>query len=252
MFSDAKHHMLYRIGNAPLRAYPYAHLYVDGVFPDAFFAVLRGALPPTGAYRSIAETGRVTKGAYKERSIFFLDDAALGALEPAHAAFWRNMRALLLDRELVELLTARFEGAIQRRFAGFAGDVTAEPEAYLVKDGSGYAIGPHTDAPHRLLSALFYIPADARWRAHGTSLYAPKDRRFTCEGGPHYRPDPFDRIATVDYVPNALFAFAKTNASFHGVEPVDEAGVVRDVILYDVRLEGEIRREAPESARATA
>ncbi|MFN0044227.1 MAG: hypothetical protein ACKVSF_13565 [Alphaproteobacteria bacterium] len=243
MFSDVKRHMLYRIGNAPARPYPYAHFFLEGVFPDDFYAELRRRLPSAAAYTSIAQTGRVTRGAYPERAIFFLADEALGALDAEAARFWRGARELLLDQELMALLIAKFEGAIQKRFADLEGDVTAEPETYLVKDGTGYHIGPHTDAPHRLLSALFYLPADSRWRAHGTSLYLPADRKFTCEGGPHYHPEPFERIATMEYLPNSLFAFAKSDNSFHGVERVEEQGVVRDIVLYDVRLEGEMRRK---------
>jgi hypothetical protein len=37
-------------------------------------------------------------------------------------------------------------------------------------------------------------------------------------------------------VPNTLFAFMKTANSFHGVEPIREAGIRRDLMLYDIRL----------------
>jgi hypothetical protein len=248
MFSGAKRHILYRIGNAPLRPYPYAHLFLEGVFPDALYGEMRRRLPPSESYTSLADTGRVTKGAYRERTVLFFDDRSLGAMPDEAAAFWQDIRALLLDRDLMELLIAKFDAPIQRRFAHVNGNVEVEPEAYLVRDRTGYAIGPHTDAPHRLVSALFYIPADDRWRAHGTSLYVPKDRRFTCEGGPHYAPAPFERMATMDFVPNALFAFAKTDNSFHGVEAVTEEGIERDVILYDIRLKGRLSKTLGEAA----
>ena len=59
---------------------------------------------------------------------------------------------------------------------------------------------------------------------------------MTCPGGPHYPFERFERMATMPFVPNALFAFLKTDNSFHGVEPIDEPGIHRYLLLYDLRL----------------
>lgn len=248
MSSAAKLQALYRIGNAEMRPYPYPHLYVEDVFPDGFYRRLRDCLPPAAAYRSLAETGRVSPGAYKERSIFFFEEEALAGLPEDSAGFWRETADWLLDEEMLGLLLAKFDGAIRQRFEGHAGHVRLVPEACLVKDGAGYAIGPHTDAPHRLLSLLFYLPPDDRWADCGTSIYVPRERGFTCEGGPHYLPEPFERLATMPYRPNGLFAFMKTNNAFHGVEPVTDPAIERDLLLYDIRLEGHVERDAPPDA----
>ncbi|MBT5415202.1 MAG: hypothetical protein HOH66_08885 [Rhodospirillaceae bacterium] len=245
MSSAAKLHALYRIGNADLRPYPFPHFYVDDVFPADFYARLRGCLPPPETYTPLAETGRVSPGAYKKRSVFFFEDEALAALPAETAAFWRDTASWLLDEEMLGLLLAKFDGAIRQRFEGHAGHVKLVPETCLVKDGAGYAIGPHTDAPHRLLSLLFYLPPDDRWTHCGTSIYVPQDRDFTCEGGPHYLPGPFERLATMPYRPNGLFAFMKTNNAFHGVEQVTDPDIKRDLLLYDIRLEGRLERDAP-------
>lgn len=252
MFSDAKRYFLYQVGNAMQRPYPYPHLYLTDVLPSDYYAAMRRNLPARDAYSSLADSGRVTRGAYRERSIFFFEDKDLAKLAPERAAFWREFSAWFLDEEVMGLLIAKFDGPIQQRFANCTGNVTLKPEAYLVKDETGYAIGPHTDAPHRLLSLLLYIPADDRWQGHGTSLYLPRDRQFTCAGGPHYKPEPFDRIATMPYVPNALFAFPKTETSFHGVEPVAADDIERDLILYDVRLEGHVTQDPATRSQPTA
>jgi hypothetical protein len=44
-------------------------------------------------------------------------------------------------------------------------------------------------------------------------------------------------MLTMPYVPNALFAFMKTANSFHGVEPIQEPAVQRDLLLYDIRAQ---------------
>jgi hypothetical protein len=113
----------------------------------------------------------------------------------------------------------------------------------VIHDRTNYSLGPHTDSPRKALSFLFYLPADASREHLGTSIYMPRDPSFTCAGGPHYKFTNFQRMLTMPYVPNALFAFMKTNNSFHGVEPVEEADAQRDLLLYDVR--GEL--EAPPS-----
>jgi hypothetical protein len=53
----------------------------------------------------------------------------------------------------------------------------------------------------------------------------------------------------VPYVPNALFAFMKTPNSFHGVEPIAEPEVRRDLLLYDLRvLPPQAQKPAPAAA----
>jgi hypothetical protein len=125
-------------------------------------------------------------------------------------------------------------------------------EALLVQDYTTYSLGPHTDTPSKVLSFLFYLPADDSRPHLGTSMYVPKDPAFTCRGGPHHKFEPFRRVVTMPYVPNTLFAFLKTDNSFHGVEPVTEEGVRRDLLLYDIRVNmpGEVARAAPAGAGA--
>ena len=110
-------------------------------------------------------------------------------------------------------------------------------EILLVRDHTNYSIGPHTDSPSRLLSLLFYFPRDDSLSHLGTSIYMPKDPQFSCIGGPHYKPNNFDRVQTMPYRPNSLFAFMKNDKSFHGVEPIADQDIQRDLLLYDIRLE---------------
>jgi hypothetical protein len=76
----------------------------------------------------------------------------------------------------------------------------------------------------------------------GTSLYLPNDPNFTCPGGPHYPREQFSRLHTNPFLPNSMFAFFKTNNSFHGVEPVGDPGTKRWLLLYDIF----VRETAPQ------
>src|SRR2546430_17727172 len=68
-----------------------------------------------------------------------------------------------------------------------------------------------------------------------TTLFRSKPG-FTCQGGPHYRFYGFERVATMPFLPNTMFAFVKTDHSFHGVEPIADPGVSRYLLLYDLRV----------------
>jgi hypothetical protein len=107
----------------------------------------------------------------------------------------------------------------------------------IVRDSTTYSLGPHADAARKVLSFLFYLPPDDSKAHLGTSIYVPLDLTFRCEGGPHYDFKKFRRVLTMPYVPNTLFAFMKTSNSFHGVEPIQEQGIRRDLMLYDIRLQ---------------
>ena len=82
---------------------------------------------------------------------------------------------------------------------------------------------------------LFYLPEDSAFRRFGTSLYLPRDPGFSCRGGPHYAAADFVRAQTVEFVPNRMLAFPKTDRSFHGVAPVDLPGIERRLLIYDVQ-----------------
>lgn len=166
-----------------------------------------------------------------------VDIAALAKQErgAGNAAFWDGFSRWIHGAAFVRLLLECYRAPIAERFGEGARIVTTA-QARLVRDLTNYALGPHTDAPYKLLSLLFYLPADDT-RAHlGTSLYAPLDPAFRCPGGPHHPFENFRRTATMAYAPNTLFIFFKTDASFHGVEPVRETGVEREIIQHNVHV----------------
>jgi hypothetical protein len=203
--------VLYNIGNALVREFPYPHLYVPDVFPADFYREMLRNLPPQSALKNLGELGRVTAG-----NTYTM----VGKFAPYLAQRFGDLRNIRFDHE-----------------------------ALIVRDRTNYALGPHTDSPSKVLSFLFYLPADAA-RAHlGTSIYVPRDPGFLCQGGPHYDYAKFQRMLTLPYVPNALFAFMKTPNSFHGVEPIAEPEVRRDLLLYDLRvLPPQAQKPAPAAA----
>jgi hypothetical protein len=209
--------VLYKIGNAAVREYPYPHIYVADIFPEGFYAELRRNLPPQSVLRNLGELGRVTGNAYPERGVLPLAEKNLAGLEPAQRDFWERMRQWLLGQRFADTMVAKFAPYLAHRF-GDLRNVRFGWEALIVRDRTRYS-------------------ADASMAHLGTSIYMPRDPTFVCQGGPHYAFGQFQRMLTMPYLPNAMFAFMKTANSFHGVEPIEEPEVQRDLLLYDVRAE---------------
>lgn len=226
MSFDVEQHVRYRIANAPVNPYPFAHFFVEEVFPPDAYRELLEALPDTAAYTPIAETGTVT-GAYDERFVF---DVQARAGEPGP---WGALAAWMSAPSFSEFIVRKFRGAIAERFGGTT-QLGLRTDLRLVRDFSTYAIAPHTDTGSKLVSLLYYLPPDRAMRHLGTSIYLPRDPALRSDGAKHLAREDFHRVASMPFVPNSLFAFVRADFSFHGVEPIADAAIERDLLLYNV------------------
>ncbi|MBM3628225.1 MAG: hypothetical protein FJX21_10435 [Alphaproteobacteria bacterium] len=238
MFSDARRHLVYRVANAPVFNYPFPHVLVHEVFPPSFYARIQEMLPESGEYIPLRDTGRVGSGYSPRRLALFPDRMAEGSIEPARAEFWRSVFDLMKEPEFGHWIMAKFYDVIAPRL-GIGTDspgIQLSSESFLMRDLDSYSLGPHTDSPSKVVSVLIYLPSSSERADLGTSIYAPLDRSFTCPGGPHHPFAKFERIVSMPYVPNTLFAFPKTDRCFHGVEHVEGVDARRDILFFDLRL----------------
>lgn len=233
MSFDVEQHVLYNIANAPVREYPFPHFYVHPVFPEDYYRELLARLPDLKVYRPIAETGSVEPGAYAERFITGLDAVEQDEFERGAGDFWERLRVWLNGPVFGNLIMHKFREGIRHRY-GEASRLVTSGDIRLVRDFTHYAIPPHTDAPHKLASLLFYLPPDESKAALGTSIYTHEDPGFRCEGRTHHSFAGFRKVMSAPYLPNSLFAFLKTDAAFHGVERIETADVKRDLMLYNI------------------
>ena len=236
MSSTVEDYVIARIAATPITPLPSPHFYVDGVFPEDFYLELRANLPGDENFTCLGDTGRVSKNFYRERFIFLPRGDDIAALPDAKRAFWKEFAAWLYGENLFRAMIVKFAEGAATRFAGKLNDIILTSEVLVVRDRTHYSIGPHTDAEHRFMSMLFYCPPDNSREHLGTSLFVPIDTQFTCPGAPHHEFDQFVKVQTMPYRSNSLFGFLKTDLSFHGVEPIEEEDIARDVILYDIRI----------------
>jgi hypothetical protein len=238
MFSDAKLHVMYQIANAAFREFPFPHIYVKDVFPPSFFEKIREQLPSNEQYMRLVDTGRVGMGYSTARLSLFPEKLPESGLSDGQQKFWEGMFATFGGNEFSSLVFQKFRPYIERRFTkSHPGGVTLnpKPEVFLMRDLQTYSLGPHTDSPAKLVSMLFYLPADDSRPELGTAVYVPKDRAFTCPGGPHHVREKFDHMMTLPYARNALVAFPKTLNCFHGVEVLTNADSQRDIFFFDLK-----------------
>lgn len=236
-------HVQERIASATLEVDPFPYVVVDDVFPEDYYQHMLALFPSPRHMRPLHETGRVGRGAYEERHAVLFEDDDFARLTPETASFWRSLARWMYSDPFANSFISRFADALlprMDRILGADGKLAVKGDALLVQDHTRYAIGPHTDAPHRLVTFLFYLPSDDSMREFGTSIYRPKDPAFTCWGGPHHPFDLFERVRTVEYLPNRLLAFPKTERSFHGVERIEREQVQRRLLINNVKVLNEV------------
>ena len=230
---------MYSIINAPVRSYPYPHFYTENVFPEGFYREIISSLPQDDDFQTIHDSGRIVKSkvAKPDRHIITLRDGHLDNLNDGQKAFWSSLSAMINSEQLANVALHKFLPSLKERFGDSLPTRSFQPDAILIRDGSDYKLGPHSDAPHRALVLIFYLPETEAHPELGTSIYRPKNSDFRCEGGPHHKFEDFHRVYTAPYVPNSLFGFVKTANSFHGVEPMPDQNLRRELIHYFLRTE---------------
>jgi len=228
--------LLYRIRAQSLRSYPFCHFYGDGAFDPTISEKIRMFWPKKEELRAISATGRVKKGEYEQRSMVSLD-AYAASLPPncPEGNFWRQMNETLNSDELIA-------GALEwlwptiKAVRELPEEIVVFSDVILTEDEEGYAIGPHTDAPNRLVTILFYVPTDAKAASAGTSLFAPRDMNFDSKiSGVHHDRSLFDKVFTVPFLPDSFLGFIVSPNSYHGVDEVGLLPTSRRQIQYSIR-----------------
>jgi hypothetical protein len=236
MSSYAEQHLVYRLSNLPVNGFPFPHFHVADVFPADFYARLLASFPDAASMPRLKDVRPVGNVYSEQRLCIPLDPTHVARMPEEKRAFWEESAPWLLGEAILRALMTRFSPWLDERFKACA-DVPFSNEILLVDDYTRFSLGPHSDSPRKVLTLLFYLADDHRQEHLGTSIYVPKEPGFSCNGGPHYPFDRFERMYTVPFRPNSLFGFVKTAKSFHGVEPIAVNGTSRRrLMLYDINV----------------
>lgn len=211
------------IGLAPIRTFPYPHLYLTGIFTDEMYAQLLSELRMLSEYR--------LKSDYPGKKTQVHEPDALTGM-------WLWLSNFVRGQAFRNALLAKFDLKPQGRSL-----------CYLHRDLSGFCITPHTDVEEKLVSYLFYFPKDES-RAHlGTWLCKPRDSLSGSElwrlsnetmKRNHHPFALFDKVGMAPYLPNSLFVWPVTDKSYHAVDiefpstdPVQARHTLRGFVFRD-------------------
>ena len=214
-------HTLDIVKNTNLSSHPYSHIQCDNVFSNLVYEKILESRIETDCLQTLNELGRVGNGYSNKRKVLGLGKK-LTILPENQRLFWEPFS---------EWLLTDFKKTIIEKF-----NITDNCHVDILysRDFKGYQLGPHTDSTKKILTLLFYIPKNDELKTMGTSMYLPKQQDFKCLGNKHYDYEHFTLYKTVEYIPNRMFGFIKTDNSFHGVEPIIE-NIERDIIIYDIQ-----------------
>lgn len=230
--------ILDRLKDIEILTNPFPHAVVQNIFPNDYYQQIQQNFPLDQQMVPLSETGR-TGNAYRERLVTLFDDAGFARLTSEQRHFWGQFGGWLYSPEFINGVIKLFWPHVKDRILEVSqvlGWARVRGDAQLVSDQTDYGIGPHTDAAQRLITFLFYLPQDERFREFGTDIYTPKDSQFTCKGGPHYKYDFFNHEKTIPFLPNTLLIFPRTNRSFHGVNPIRAQNITRHLLINNIRL----------------
>lgn len=220
-------HFIARLSSAKVEPDPFPHFVLEQVFPDDYYRELLCHLPDSAVYENLYEVTDLKLDHFRHRDQRDMDHGWTDRLPPGHREFWDSFNQWFLSEELAQAVMQSF---------GWESWPELSVESQFIRHRAGYFLGPHSDLYTKLVVLLFYLAPDRSAEHLGTSLYRPKQAGFNCRESKHYPFTDFIRVKTAPYRPNSLLAFARSDVSFHGLEPLSEQDVAttagRDVIQY--------------------
>jgi len=216
-------HVLDVVRAAPLRKDPFAHIYFENVFPEAFYPELMAARPDPSRFEPLYHKDALRPDGTTTRSTFTLAPEPLAALPDCARATLATCAAVIGSPEVREALLARYEDVLRERFPTRYKDLALEGTVKLQRDEPGYKIGIHPDTSDKVVLLQLYLAENDDHQEMGTALY----RRAG---------EDFEKVDTLQYRVNSGYSFARTEESWHGVEPV---GALRYSLTLNYRLESQ-------------
>lgn len=237
-------HFVDRLRSAKVERDPFAHYFLEQVFPEDYYRELLRNLPASEIYENLYEVTDLKLEHFRHRDQRDMTEGWADKLPAEQKIFWNSFNQWFLSEELAQ--------AVMKSFGGESWPLLSV-ESQFIRHRAGYFLGPHSDLYTKLVVLLLYLAPDDKAEHLGTSLYRPRQAGFSCPDSKHYPFADFIRVKTLPYRPNSLLAFVRSDISFHGLEPLAEQDVAtsgRDVIQYVIH--DKALREAQLEARRMA
>jgi hypothetical protein len=212
-------------------SWPYAHFYLEKVFPDEIYELMLKLLPDASAYAADNPRIHTREDGLVTRNILSLSVAGLSHLPETQRLFWSGVADALTAPRLRECVFAKLSQDLSRRFrrpSEQLDSVAAYPKPALVKDLGGYEIAPHRDTRSKIVTMQFYLPNDMAKADLGTAVYC--QRLFQLKNLVSLR-NRFETVRQFSFAPNSGYAFAVGQRSWHGRDKVPMASGERNSLM---------------------
>jgi len=164
-----------RVVASPLQTAPFDHVYVEDVFPRAYYQRLLDHLPDTRRYRELTHHEAMQPDGRSARRKFYLFPEHVALLPPAQRAFWLPLSRALCAPALQRAFAVKFRAALERRFGRPAERLSFYPVPMLLRDLGGYRLGIHGDSLGKAITVQFYLPRDESQAHLGTTFHEGRD-----------------------------------------------------------------------------
>lgn len=186
---------------------PYA-LTLFQPFSDEVYAAMLANLPEDRFYEPLMHKDAIRPDGTSTRLVLSVNDQAISHLPEEQRKFWSEFNRIMRSRTMTEVFLRHMEPELTARFKKPIEDIPCFPGVRLGRDADGYQITPHPDSPKRVYTAQVYLADDDSQKDIGTIVY-----ERLADGS-------FREVRRLPFLPNTAFCFARTDTTYHGVEPV--------------------------------
>lgn len=193
---------------------PFPHFYIRDFLAENIYSQLRRNFPEDDQFKRSDAKRTSNVAALLHRRKIQLVDETISSWNRESSTIFGAISNVFRSRDFSLCVQAQFEAQIADRYGQKYLPTFTRVE--LNRDEDGYEIKPHTDAPHKVFTLIFYLPDDDTNSAFGTYIYQPKVKSFTSEAPTQFDSNLFEIRKALPYKPNTVFGFMKTDRSFHG------------------------------------
>ena len=210
---------------------PFAHFYVERVFPEEVYDALLAHLPAEALYNADNPKKYKQGPGQSLRYTLGLDEVTFGRLTEASCELWGGVADALTSDAVRRKVFDMLAPDLCRRFgtdrAGLEGiPVYARPG--LVRDLSGYWIEPHPDTAAKVVTTQFYLADPHTSTDLGTTLYRRRLLKWRNLVSPT---SCFEPVRRFQFRPNTGYGFAVGRRSWHGREKLPDGSGVRNSLM---------------------
>jgi hypothetical protein len=177
-------------------------------FSPEFYSQILAQLPEDRFYEPLMHRDARRPDGTSTRMIMSIDKESTDRLPAEQREFWSAFNAIMRSKKVRDAFMRHLEPELTARFKVPLDEIPCQATVRIGRDADGYKISPHPDNANRVYTAQVYLADDESQTEVGTSVYSRES-----DGS-------FKFVRRLPFSPNTAFCFARTDSTWHGVEPV--------------------------------